>query len=60
MNRQKLALLVGGLIAIPLAATVLVLILKRVVSDSVAVNFLGPAFTFVGILLFLRYLGRHS
>lgn len=57
---QKRALLVGGLVAIPLAATDIVLVLKRMFPDSIAVNFLGPALAVVGVVMFLRYIARHS
>lgn len=50
--------LVGGLAAIPLAATVIVLVLKRIFPDSVAVNFIGPALSMVGVVMFLCYMAR--
>lgn len=56
---QRRALLVGGLIAIPLAATDIVLVLKRMFPDSVAVNYLGPALAVIGVVMFLRYVTRH-
>ncbi len=55
---QRRALLVGGVIAIPLAATDIVLVLKRMFPDSVAVNYVGPA-PIVGVVMFLRYVTRH-
>ena len=56
---QRRALLVGGVIAIPLAATDIVLVLKRMFPDSVAVNYVGPALSIVGVVMFLRYVTRH-
>lgn len=57
-NPEKRTFLIGGLVAIPLAATVIVLVLKRIFPDSIAVNFLGPVLAAVGVVMFLRYLAR--
>lgn len=57
-ERSKTAFLVGGLIAIPLAATNLVLALKRIFPDSIAVHFIGPLLCVLGVLLLVMYLRR--
>ena len=58
MKRPNIALLVGALLIIPVAATDIVLVLKRVFPDSVALNFIGPALSVVGVSLFCRYVAR--
>jgi hypothetical protein len=57
-RRSRTAFLVGGLIAVPLAATNLVLVLKRIFPDSIAVNFIGPVLCVLGVLLLVMYLRR--
>lgn len=51
-------LVAGALIAIPLAATDTVLLLKRFFPHSIAVNFVGPALSIAGVLLVVRCLKR--
>ena len=53
---SRLLYILGVLTMIALGSTMIVLLLKRAYPEIVAINFLGPLLSIVGVLIFVRIL----